>query len=123
MREKDPVEELHEHRDDPGEWDEEAEAIEVRPTRSEVVSFRLPADELDRVEEAAAHAGESLSEFVRKALALRLYGTPIGPTVEVSSGANRLIIRSHIVASGRNDAPRFDRSRPPADEGLPVRRA
>lgn len=39
-----------------------------------VVSFRLSADEYRALEEAAAGMGESVSEFVRKAVALRLGG-------------------------------------------------
>jgi hypothetical protein len=101
----DSIAELHNHRDDDGEWEDEAEKIEVRPTRTEVVSFRLPSEELDQVQDIAAKAGESLSEFIRKALALRLYGTPIGPSFEFSSGAHRLTVRSHILSTGPKDAP------------------
>jgi hypothetical protein len=64
--------ELYEHRNDPGEWEEEPEPIEVRPARTSVVSVRLPRDEMDALEAAAAAAGESLSEYVRKAIAWRL---------------------------------------------------
>jgi len=97
--------ELLQHRDDPGEWGEEPEQVDVKPSRSEVVSFRVPSDELDVLEKAATRSGESLSEFIRKALALRLYGEPIGPAVEVSSGATRLTVRSHIIVGGHKDAP------------------
>jgi len=97
--------EVIEHRDDPDEWSEDPEAVDVRPSRSEVVSFRLPSDEMDVLEEAAARSRESLSEFIRGALALRLYGEPIGPAIEVSSGATRLTVRSHIIVGGRKDAP------------------
>lgn len=97
--------EIFEHRDDPGEWSEEAVEVTVKPSRSEVVSFRLPSDELNALEDAAATSGESLSEYIRKSLALRLFGEPIGPAVEISSGATRLTIRSHIIVGGRRDAP------------------
>lgn len=66
------ADELFDHRNDPDEWDDEPVEIDVRPTGSEVVSFRLPSDELDRVMEAAQAAGESLSQFVRGALSVRL---------------------------------------------------
>lgn len=97
------IDEIHEHRDEDGEWDEQADQIEVRPARTEIVSFRLPLDELDKVQELAATAGESLSGFIR--LALRLFGTPIGPSFEFSSGVHRLTVRSHIISSGPKDAP------------------
>jgi hypothetical protein len=102
---RDEAREVFAHRDDPDEWDDQPEQIEVAPARSEVVSFRLPSEELDSLEEAASRAGESLSEYIRTALAVRLHGQPIGPSVEVSSGAHRLTIRSHIVVSSRTDAP------------------
>ncbi|WP_420622816.1 hypothetical protein [Candidatus Poriferisodalis sp.] len=64
--------ELYKHRDDPGEWDDQPVEIDVRPGGSEVVSFRIPTEELDSVTEAARVAGESLSQFVRGALSARL---------------------------------------------------
>ncbi|MGH2682901.1 MAG: hypothetical protein ACRDIX_06680 [Actinomycetota bacterium] len=102
---RDPAAELFEHRDDAGEWSEEPEEIEVRPSPSEVVSFRVPSGEFDLLEDAARNAGESISEYIRKALALRLHGTPIGPTIEITSGAERLLVRSHIVTGGYREAP------------------
>ena len=99
------AEELFEHRDDPGEWSEEPADVTVKPSRSEVVSFRLPPNELDALEGAASASGESVSEYIRKSLALRLFGEPIGPAVEITSDATRLTIRSHIIVSRRKDAP------------------
>lgn len=64
--------ELYDSRDRPGEWEEEPVEITVKPRRSEVVSFRIPSTELDELEVAAEEAGESISEFVRRALALRM---------------------------------------------------
>ena len=60
--------ELYRHRNDPGEWSETAEPIEVRPVRSESVSFRLPSEELDALESAAQAARLSLSAYIREAL-------------------------------------------------------
>ena len=69
---KDPIEELREHRHDPKEWGEEAVEIEARPTGSTVVSFRLPYGEYEVLEDAATAKGESLSEFIREAVRMRL---------------------------------------------------
>lgn len=99
------AEEILEHRDDEGEWEEDPEQFDVRPSRSEAVSFRLPVEEMDALEEAAVKNGESLSEYLRKSLALRLHGMPIGPAVEVSSGVSRLTIRSHIVVGTGKENP------------------
>lgn len=65
------IAELHQHRDDPDEWDDEPENVFVRPVVSEVVSFRLPSDELDWLQEAARDRGESLSEFIRDSIRMR----------------------------------------------------
>jgi len=101
---KQSADELLKHRNDPDEWSDEPEQIQVR-TSTEVISFRLPAQEVDLLVEAAQKSHESLSEYVRKAIGLRLFGEPIGPAVEVSSAGGTIVIRSHIVVSGRRDAP------------------
>lgn len=63
---------FHAHRKDPGFASKEAVKIESRPTGMQIVSFRLPTEELRLVLRTARATGESLSEFVRDALALRL---------------------------------------------------
>lgn len=63
--------ELHAHRHDPDEWSEEPVPITVRQSRTAILSVRLPLDELDGLEEAAQAAGESLSDYVRKAVVVR----------------------------------------------------
>ncbi len=78
---KDLARELYESRNDPEEWSEEAEEIEVKPRRSSVVSFRLPPEELDALEQAMEQTGETLSEYVRTALALRIHGGAAMPTL------------------------------------------
>lgn len=118
--------ELHRHRHDEGEWADEPERVEVRARRTEVVSFRLPSEELDKLEEAAQAAGESLSEFVRGAVALRVHGEPVGPAVEIMSQDGGLILRSHLIPSGHSEAseaeiegfvPDYPLRRPSADAG------
>ena len=82
--------ELWEHRNDPEEWSQEEEDIEVRPRRSSVLSFRLSSEELDALEEALEQTGESLSEYIRNALALRLHGgatIPVLGTLGITYGA------------------------------------
>lgn len=90
------VAELEARADDPEEWEEEPDEISVQTrTRTEVVSFRLPCHELDEVAEAAEAAGESLSEYVRGALDMRLRGLPDYPApLEVSSLSLRTAMMS-----------------------------
>jgi hypothetical protein len=101
--EKDLVKEIWEHRDDPEEWGEE-ENIEVRPRRSSVVSFRLPPEEFAVLEQAVAQTGESLSEFIRSALALRLRGEPGRSGIEVTYGEpdypDQIMVRSPNILIG-----------------------
>lgn len=98
MSERDLANELWEHRNDPDEWEEQAEAIEVEPRRSSVVSFRLESEELDEVERAAASSGETLSEYIRKALRIRLHGMATGPflgiTFAFAGGAKDVMVHS-----------------------------
>lgn len=87
---KDLARELYESRNDPEEWGEEAEEIEVKPRRSSVLSFRLPPEELDALERAMEQTGESFSEYVRGALALRLHADmamPMLGTLRIAYGA------------------------------------
>jgi hypothetical protein len=103
------AEEVFKHRDDPGEWEEDAEVIEVRPSGSEVVSFRIPADQLTDLEGAASVAGETLSEYIRYAIAIRMHGRPVGPVVAVThQGGSVMFVQSHFVTAGRfeGDEPR-----------------
>lgn len=112
------AEELLEHRNDPGEWSGEGEQIEVRPSTA-VISFRLPPEEVDLLIDAARKSEETISEYVRKAIGIRLFGEPIGPAVEVSSGAGTIVIRSHILPSGRRDAPAsFVPDHPPLTQNI-----
>ncbi len=66
------VEELHAGRDDPDEWDEEPAAVRVRPTTTSVVSFRMPHGELDRLQTIAGARGQSISDFVRDSIRVRI---------------------------------------------------
>lgn len=84
------AEELYEHRHDPGEWSEEAVDVEVRPSKSAMVSFRLPRDELVLLSNDATASGLSLSDFIRDALRLRrMVSVPALP-MSVSLGATPL---------------------------------
>ncbi len=94
------ADDLYEHRNDPDEWDDQPVEIEVRPAGSEVVSFRLSSDELDRVVEAAQAAGESLSQFVREALSARLEPPGQALARTVTSGPLARYVRTGPLVSG-----------------------
>lgn len=69
---QDEARELYEHRHDEDEWEDEPEPIEVRPSRSSMLSIRLPRDVFEALTQAAEQKGENLSEYVRKAIMYRI---------------------------------------------------
>jgi predicted nucleic acid-binding protein len=66
------ADELYAHRHDPDEWEDEAEPIVVRPSRTSVVSVRIPTEDLDAIEQAAAQTHQTISEYIRAAIAAQL---------------------------------------------------
>jgi hypothetical protein len=103
---RDVAEELWEHHNDPDEWSEEAEDVETRPSGSAVVSFRLPWEELEELDEAATESGESLSAFIRQAVRLRLGGRSKVPVVVVTfGGARDFGVRTNIPEQLRGTEP------------------
>ena len=96
---------LHAARGDSDEWSAEESGIIVAPRKNEVVSFRLPADEMDKLERAAAEAEESISEYVRGALSLRMTGaTVFAPNVDLMAGVGSFVWFVEPRMSGRSSA-------------------
>ncbi len=52
-------------------WTQEPTHIEARPTRTSVLSLRLPTAEFRALLQAAQDAGESVSAYVRTAIMMR----------------------------------------------------
>jgi Ribbon-helix-helix protein, copG family len=103
MDEREVAKELHDHRGDPEEWEDAPAQVNVRPGRTEVVSFRLPSDQLDVIEHLAGEAGQSVSEFVRHAVLAYINGETMEPFLDMQSGASgelRLTVRTPIRSSG-----------------------
>lgn len=103
MDDRDLAREMHEHRGEPDEWEDTPTAVEVRPTRSEVVSFRLPSDQLNEIEELATRTGQSISEFLRSAVLAYLRGETITPVLDVHAGGTgrlQLTMRIRLPSSG-----------------------
>ncbi|WP_419845675.1 ribbon-helix-helix domain-containing protein [Candidatus Poriferisocius sp.] len=93
------VAELHQHRDDPDEWGDEPEDVLVRPAVSEVVSFRLPSDELDWLQETAQGRGESLSEFIRDSIRMRRSAWEPATIESVTFGHEKLTLFAAVFSS------------------------
>lgn len=121
------AERLFSERNDPGAWEQKASDVKVRQPVSEVLSVRVPSDVLDSVEEAARVLGESISEFVRGAILLKLNGpVPLMPSLDrIWSGADQLIVwqqysgsRTEIFPSSTTTVPDM----PPLTVQGPIRR-
>lgn len=65
-------------------WTQEPAHIEQRPSRTSVLSLRLPTAEFHALLKAARSAGESVSEYVRKAIAMRQSRQPELTVVNIS---------------------------------------
>lgn len=62
------ADEVLRHSEDEGEWDEQAEQIEVRPSGTQVISARLPAGLAEQLLAEARRRGVKASELVRQAV-------------------------------------------------------
>jgi len=87
INEKELAAELHAHRNDPNEWDETPVQAEVNPQRAVVMSVRLPVAEFIALQTAAKKGGETVSEFVRNSIGMRLHESVIINAVQITSGA------------------------------------
>ncbi len=103
MTEKEQADEVLLHSEDEGEWEEEPEQIETKPSGSQVISARLPASLTERVLAEAGRRGVRPSELVREAIEMWLSTTP-GGFVEISAfeGQNMRVVTPSIQRSTEN---------------------
>lgn len=101
--------ELRASRTEPDEWDETPVQASVARERNVLMSFRISASEVIALQRAARQGGESLSEFIRKAIGLRLYGKPVINAVQIASGLHQGSIQTTMVVptlrSGHSENP------------------
>lgn len=86
------AQDLHKQRAEHDEWEDEPADVRVRPSTTEVVSFRLASEELDRVQEAATRRGVSVSELIRSALKQALDGGSTTGLDDVSIGPIKVFL-------------------------------
>lgn len=67
-------------------------------TETSVISFRVPPDEYDEIQAAAAAVGEAMSTYIRKAVALRRKGAFKTPVPSYANGTPRESTESGIGA-------------------------
>jgi Ribbon-helix-helix protein, copG family len=103
MDDRDLTRELHDHRGDPDEWEDTPAEVKVRPARSEVVSFRLPSEQLNEIEALATRMGQSISEFIRNAVLAYVRGEVMTPVLDVQTGGPgrlQFTMRTRLPSSG-----------------------
>ena len=109
MTEKELAAELYAHRNDPDEWEEAPIQTEVSQQRGVIMSFRLPVAEFIALQKAAKANGETVSEFIRNSLRLRLHGEVITNAVQIASGLRWGTIQATFLApalsAGRSENP------------------
>jgi hypothetical protein len=71
------------------EWDETPVSAEVLPQRAVVTSVRFPVAEFAALQKAAVALGQTVSEFVRAAVATRLRGAARVQAIHIASSADR----------------------------------
>jgi hypothetical protein len=69
------------------DWDETPIPADVHPNRGVVTSVRMPLGEFLAVQKAATAAGQTVSEYVRAAIAMRLRGMVRVNAVQIHSVA------------------------------------
>lgn len=97
------ISELHEKRDDPEDLEQEPASIRVRRAATEVVSFRVPSAEFDQLRAVAEEHDESLSQFIRGAIQMRLEGLESrGYSVieDIDAAARKLLLHAGVPGSG-----------------------
>lgn len=78
------AEQIEREADDPDLWRQEPVEIEARPSRTSVLSVRLPTEEFHALLSAARAANESVSQYVRTAISLRQRHEQVAATVNVN---------------------------------------
>lgn len=105
--EREWAEEAYARRRDPALWRVKGERIIVPPPpHTAVVSSRLPIDDFETLVQAAQAAGETLSEFVRKAVALRI-GVRT-PQIQYATGVATELDSARSVGTLSSSAERRD---------------
>jgi hypothetical protein len=97
------ADDILEHSEDEGEWEQEPEEIESRPSGSQVISARLPTALAEQVLAEAARRGAKPSEVVREAIEIWLHAKP-GGVVEISAyaGQNMRVITPSVQGRTEN---------------------
>jgi uncharacterized protein (DUF1778 family) len=90
---------LHARRHESSEWNDKPVGAEVQPNRAVVTSLRLPAAEFVAIQRAAQTAGQTVSDFIRSAIAARLRGNLPVNAVRVVAGSSEANSHTTVLLS------------------------
>jgi hypothetical protein len=91
-----------EHSEDEGEWEQEPEEIESRPSGSQVISARLPTSLAEQVLAEAARRRAKPSEVVREAIEIWLRALPGVAEISAYAGQNMRILTPSVQGKTEN---------------------
>jgi hypothetical protein len=111
------ADEILAHSEDEGEWEDEAERIESRPSGSQVISARLPTVLAERLLSEASRRAVRPSELVREAVEALLRDQPGGVAgmVANTAGTVRVALLDDYRTENRNPVVE-----PPEVEVVPI---
>lgn len=105
---------LYAGRNKAGGWEETSIEVQVQPHRAVVTSLRLPVGEFAAVQGAAKTAGQTVSEFIRSAIATRLHGGIHVAAMQIAAGSSEGRSQATVLAptleSGQTRNPGPDRT-------------
>lgn len=105
---------LHARRGESADWDDMPVDAVIAPQRGVVTSLRLPLREFVEIQTAARNAGQTVSEFIRSAIALRLHASVLVNAVQVATGSSEGRSQATFVVpaleAGRTQNPGPDRT-------------
>ena len=90
---------LYARRNEATDWEKTAADAEIHPHRAVVTSLRLPVGEFVAVQRAAKSAGQTVSEFIRNAIAAKLRGRLVVNAVQISTGSSQARSQATVYVS------------------------
>jgi hypothetical protein len=100
---------LYAERNEAGGWDEAPIKAQVQRHRAVVTSLRLPVGEFTAVQKAAKASGQTVSDFIRAAIGIRLHGAVRLGGLQIASGSpegrSQAIVLAPTLESGRTHNP------------------
>jgi hypothetical protein len=105
---------LYARRKESADWEETPVDAVIARQRGVVTSLRLPLKEFVEVQKAAKRAGQTVSQFIRSAIALRLRASVLVNAVQVATGSSEGRSQATFVVpaleAGRTQNPGPDRT-------------